>query len=182
MICTVLYIMTSAVLVGIVPYQSLDNPAPIAVAVNRIGLPWFAILVKIGAIAGPVVSDAGAALWPDPHLLHHVQGRAAPRNSPVVHPKFQDAVDQHHHRRRSRRAVRRVPVAGRPGGPFQRRAHLAAFALVCVTVIYLRYKNPDLVRPFRTPLFPVVPILGALMCLHPVDEPDGRGSPRATSS
>ena len=51
-ICTVLYIATSAVLVGIVPYASLDNPAPIATAVNQLGLPWFAVLVKIGAIAG----------------------------------------------------------------------------------------------------------------------------------
>jgi APA family basic amino acid/polyamine antiporter len=42
---------------------------------------------------------------------------------------------------------------------------LAAFTLVCVTVIYLRFSNPELVRPFRTPLFPVTPILGALMCI-----------------
>jgi APA family basic amino acid/polyamine antiporter len=42
---------------------------------------------------------------------------------------------------------------------------LAAFALVCITVIYLRISNPDLVRPFRTPLYPLVPILGAVMCL-----------------
>ena len=41
---------------------------------------------------------------------------------------------------------------------------LAAFALVCITVIYLRRSDPGLVRPFRTPLFPVVPILGAVMC------------------
>ena len=51
-ICTILYIATSAVLVGIVPYASLDGPAPIATAVDQIGLPWFAVLVKIGAIAG----------------------------------------------------------------------------------------------------------------------------------
>jgi APA family basic amino acid/polyamine antiporter len=42
---------------------------------------------------------------------------------------------------------------------------LAAFALVCLTVIYLRRSEPNLIRPFRTPLYPVVPILGALMCL-----------------
>jgi APA family basic amino acid/polyamine antiporter len=42
---------------------------------------------------------------------------------------------------------------------------LAAFALVCLTVIYLRRSEPNLVRPFRTPLFPLVPILGAVMCV-----------------
>ena len=51
-ICTILYIATSAVLVGIVPYAQLDTPAPIAMAVNRMGMPWFAFAVKVGAIAG----------------------------------------------------------------------------------------------------------------------------------
>src|SRR5690606_27533076 len=47
-VCTILYILTCAVLVGIVPYTELDDPAPIAKAVNAIGLPWFAFLVKVG--------------------------------------------------------------------------------------------------------------------------------------
>jgi APA family basic amino acid/polyamine antiporter len=42
---------------------------------------------------------------------------------------------------------------------------LAAFAIVCATVLYLRVTHPDMPRPFKTPLFPVVPILGVLMCL-----------------
>jgi APA family basic amino acid/polyamine antiporter len=42
---------------------------------------------------------------------------------------------------------------------------LAAFALVCITVIYLRRTDAGLVRPFRTPGYPVVPILGAIMCV-----------------
>ncbi len=41
---------------------------------------------------------------------------------------------------------------------------LTAFALVCITVLYLRFARPDLARPFRTPLFPATPILGAVMC------------------
>jgi APA family basic amino acid/polyamine antiporter len=42
---------------------------------------------------------------------------------------------------------------------------LAAFALVCITVIYLRISSPKLTRPFKTPLYPITPILGAVMCL-----------------
>ena len=42
---------------------------------------------------------------------------------------------------------------------------LAAFAIVCLSVIYLRRTDPGLARPFRVPLFPVVPILGVIMCL-----------------
>ena len=42
---------------------------------------------------------------------------------------------------------------------------LAAFGIVCLTVLYLRLKAPELKRPFTTPLFPATPILGAIMCL-----------------
>jgi APA family basic amino acid/polyamine antiporter len=41
---------------------------------------------------------------------------------------------------------------------------LAAFAIVCVTVVYLRYARPHINRPFKTPLFPVTPLLGAVRC------------------
>jgi APA family basic amino acid/polyamine antiporter len=42
---------------------------------------------------------------------------------------------------------------------------LAAFAIVCGTVIYLRITHPKMARPFRAPLYPLVPILGVLMCV-----------------
>jgi APA family basic amino acid/polyamine antiporter len=42
---------------------------------------------------------------------------------------------------------------------------LLAFAIVCFTVIYLRYARPEVQRPFKTPLFPATPVLGAVMCL-----------------
>jgi APA family basic amino acid/polyamine antiporter len=41
---------------------------------------------------------------------------------------------------------------------------LLAFVLVCVGVLVLRKQRPDLDRPFRTPLVPLVPILGVLAC------------------
>ncbi|HNC70599.1 MAG TPA: amino acid permease, partial [Pseudomonadales bacterium] len=42
---------------------------------------------------------------------------------------------------------------------------LAAFAMVCLTVLYLRRAQPELVRPFRSPWFPIVPLVGAAMCV-----------------
>jgi APA family basic amino acid/polyamine antiporter len=42
---------------------------------------------------------------------------------------------------------------------------LAAFTIVCGTVIYLRVTHPKMARPFRAPLYPIVPILGMLMCI-----------------
>jgi basic amino acid/polyamine antiporter, APA family len=43
---------------------------------------------------------------------------------------------------------------------------LAAFAVVCAAVLVLRYREPDLPRPFKTPWVPLVPLLGIACCLY----------------
>lgn len=163
-ICTILYILTCAVLVGIVPYAELNVPAPIALAADRMGLPWFAILVKIGAIAG--LSSVMLVLLYGQTRIFYTMSRDGllPAAMAKVHQKFLTPW------------INTIVVgfaAMLAAGFLSLDAlsdlanvgSLAAFALVCITVIYLRRSEPNLVRPFRTPLFPVVPILGALMCL-----------------
>jgi len=163
-ICTILYIATSAVLVGIVPYASLDNPAPIAVAVNQIGLPWFAILVKIGAIAG--LSSVMLVLLYGQTRIFYTMSRDGllPSSLAVVHPRFKTPWIN--------TIIVGVAAAAAAGfmsldalAELSNVGSLAAFCIVCVTVIYLRFHNPGLARPFRTPFFPVTPILGTIMCL-----------------
>jgi APA family basic amino acid/polyamine antiporter len=163
-ICTVLYILTSAVLVGIVPYQSLDNPAPIAMAVDRIGLTWFAVLVKIGAIAG--LSSVMLVLLYGQTRIFYTMSRDGllPSHLAVVHKTFKTPWIN--------TIIVGAAACGAAGfmsldalSDLSNVGSLAAFSLVCITVLYLRFARPDLKRPFRTPLFPVVPILGALMCL-----------------
>src|SRR5471030_847943 len=163
-ICTVLYIATSAVLVGIVPYASLDNPAPIATAVNQIGLPWFAILVKIGAIAG--LSSVMLVLLYGQTRIFYTMSRDGllPSSLASVHRRFKTPWIN--------TIIVGVVACGAAGflsldvlSDVTNVGSLAAFVLVCVTVIYLRFSSPDLIRPFRTPLFPITPILGALMCV-----------------
>ena len=162
-ICTVLYIATSAVLVGIVPYASLDNPAPIATAVNAIGLPWFAVLVKIGAIAG--LSSVMLVLLYGQTRIFYTMSRDGllPASLAVVHKKFKTPWIN--------TIIVGIAAAGAAGfmsldalSDLSNVGSLAAFAIVCITVLYLRVAKPGLKRPFRTPLFPVVPILGAVMC------------------
>ncbi|HEY7899927.1 MAG TPA: amino acid permease, partial [Caulobacteraceae bacterium] len=163
-ICTVLYIATSAVLVGIVPYQSLDNPAPIAMAVNQLGLPWFAALVKIGALAG-LTSVILVLLYGQTRVFYTMsKDGLLPASLARVHKRFKTpwintlivglmaciaagfmSLD----------TLSEVTNVG----------SLAAFTIVCLTVIYLRFSAPKLERPFKTPFFPLTPILGALMCL-----------------
>ncbi len=163
-ICTILYILTCAVLVGIVPYQQLNNPAPIALAVDAIGLDWFAMLVKIGAIAG-LSSVMLVLLYGQTRIFYTMaKDGLIPQVFANVHSKLKTpwintmivgVIAMYFAGFMSLDALANLTNVGT----------LAAFGIVCVTVVYLRYARPDMKRPFRTPLFPVVPILGALMCL-----------------
>lgn len=163
-ICTILYILTCAVLVGIVPYTQLNNPAPIAVAVDQIGLPWFAFLVKLGAFAG-LSSVMLVLLYGQTRIFYTMaKDGLIPQVFANVHPKFKTPWIN---------TILVGLLAMGFGGfmPLDNLAYLtnvgtlAAFAIVCLTVVYLRYARPHIKRPFKTPLFPITPILGALMCI-----------------
>ena len=163
LVCTALYILTSAVLVGIVPYAELDTPAPIAVAVNAMGMPWFAVLVKIGAIAG--ISSVMLVLLYGQTRIFYTMARDGllPEAFARVHPRYRTPwIDT---------LIVGVVTAGFAGfmsldalANLTNVGSLAAFGMVCLTVLYLRVTQPALVRPFRAPLFPLVPLIGALMC------------------
>jgi APA family basic amino acid/polyamine antiporter len=163
-ICTVLYILTAGVLVGIVPYTDLNDAAPIAKAVNQIGLPWFAVLVKIGAICG--LSSVMLVLLYGQTRIFYTMSRDGliPPMFARVHPKFKTPW------------INTLIVGVIAGGfagfmgldalaDLTNVGTLLAFAIVCFTVVYLRWTRPDVERPFKTPLFPLTPVLGALMCL-----------------
>jgi APA family basic amino acid/polyamine antiporter len=163
-ICTVLYILTSAVLVGIVPYGELNVPAPIAMAVDRLGLPWFATVVKVGAICG--LSSVMLVLLYGQTRIFYTMSRDGliPPVFAQVHPKFQTPW------------INTIVVGALAAGfagfmsldalaDLTNVGTLAAFAIVCLTVVYLRFARPNMVRPFRAPLSPFLPLLGALMSL-----------------
>ncbi len=162
-ICTLLYILTAGVLVGVAPYTSLNNPAPIATAVNQMGLGWFAVLVKLGALCGlssvMLVLLYGQtrifyAMAKDgllPPVFARVHGRL---KTPWINTLLVGAI-----------AAAFAGVLGIGDlSNYTNVGTLAAFAIVCVTVLYLRASHPNIERPFKTPLFPIVPLLGAAMC------------------
>jgi APA family basic amino acid/polyamine antiporter len=163
-ICTILYILTCAVLVGIVPYTDLNDPAPIAKAVDQIGLPWFASVVKIGAIAG-LSSVMLVLLYGQTRIFYTMaKDGLIPQVFAKVHKSFKTPW------------INTIIVgliamyfAGFMGldqlANLTNIGTLAAFAIVCLTVVYLRYARPNIPRPFKTPLFPITPLLGALMCI-----------------
>ncbi len=165
-ICTILYILTAAVLVGIVPYTQLNNAAPIATAVDEIGLPWFARIVKIGAIAG-LTSVMLVLLYGQTRIFYTMaRDGLIPSAFATVHAKFKTPWIN-----TILVGILAMGFAGFMGldqlANLTNVGTLAAFAIICITVFYLRFARPDMKRPFNIPL-PVmlgVSTLGAFMCV-----------------
>ena len=165
-ICTVLYIMVSLVLTGIVKYNRLLVPDPIAVGVDAAGpaLFWLRKFIKVGAIAG-LSSVMLVLLLGQPRIFYSMamDGLLPPVFS-KVHHKFRTPYIT---------TMATGAVAALLGGLFPIGAlgemvsigTLLAFAIVCVSIIVLRRTHPGLKRPFRTPLVPLVPALGAVISL-----------------
>jgi APA family basic amino acid/polyamine antiporter len=164
-ICTVLYIAVSLVLTGIVSYTELNVPDPIAVGINAAGpgLAWLRPFVKIGAIAG-LSSVILVMLMGQPRIFYTMakDGLLPPVFS-AVHPKFKTpwlATIM-------TGAVAMICAGLLPIGLLGELVSigtLLAFAIVCGGVLVLRYTDPDIPRPFRTPLVPLVPLLGVGFC------------------
>ncbi|MCS6965847.1 MAG: amino acid permease [Candidatus Kapabacteria bacterium] len=169
-ISTLLYILVALVLTGVVHYSQLGVPDPMAVAVNAMqsasGEPlyWLRHAVKLGAIAG-LSSVILVLLLGQPRILYTMakDGLLPPFFS-HVHERF---------RTPARATLLTGTTAALIAGLFPigilgelvSIGTLLAFAIVCIAVIVLRYKRPDLPRPFRVPLMPVIPALGALVAL-----------------
>jgi basic amino acid/polyamine antiporter, APA family len=164
-ICTILYIVVSLVLTGIVNYQTLNVSAPIAVAVDSLGpsLAWLRTAIKIGAIAG-LSSVILVLLLGQPRIFYSMsKDGLLPEVFSSVHPRFQTPwVAQ----------ILTGAVAMLIAGLFPigllgelvSIGTLLAFAIVCAGVLMLRKLHPEMHRPFRTPAVWLVAPLGIICC------------------
>lgn len=166
-VCTILYIGTAAVLTLLVNYSALNTPAPVADAVNMLGPDWrwFAIAVKVGAIAG-LTSVILVLMYGQTRVFYAMsRDGLIPGVFSIVHRSFKTPWIN------TLIVGVLVSVAGavfdiNTLGDLTSVGTLAAFAIVCFTVIYLRRARPDLERGFTVPLFPITPILGILSCIY----------------
>ncbi len=165
-ICTIIYILVGLVMTGIVPYMQLNDPAPIAVAINATGegLNWLRPFIKIGAIAG-LSSVILVMLMGQPRIFYSMsKDGLLPASFSKVHPKYKTP----HVTTIITGAVAAVVAGLFPIGLLGELVSigtLLAFVIVCGGVLVLRIKQPNLNRPFKTPLFPLTPILGVLSSL-----------------
>ena len=165
LICAILYVLVTLVLTGIVNYKELAVDAPIALAIDRTGgLAWLSPFIKLGAIAGLssvilVMMMGQARIYYSiskdgllPGLFSKVSKKyGTPQNATVL------------------ACIATGLIAGllplHVLSELVSIGTLMAFAVVCISVVVLRKTRPDLKRPFKAPLSPVLPLLGAALCI-----------------
>lgn len=184
-VCTLLYLAVGAVLTGIVPvvaYRSaaealpgvpIVDPiesvrflnAPVAYALSVIGQDWSAGIVAAGAVAG-ITSVLLVLLMSQPRIFFAMsRDSLLPTGVSKVHPRYGTPYIT--------TIITGVAVAIVAGltqiqvvGEMTSIGTLFAFAVVCWSVLLLRRKRPDALRPFRVPLGPLFPVLGILSCAY----------------
>lgn len=156
-LAAITYMVVSWVMVGLVNYRELDHPAPVALAVDALGMPCFSIMIKVGAVAGliPVMIS----------LIYAASRLAFSMAKDGLLPSFMAVVD-----RKTRAPSRSIITIGAVAAilaaivPLHSLVQLInmciiiSYAIVCIVCIYLRYSQPNIQRKFKCPLMPLIPI------------------------
>ncbi len=164
-ICTVLYLAFSFILTGMVNYKLMKgDAAPVATAINVTPYPWLQFLVKLGIICGFTSVILVLLLGQSRVFYSMSRDGLLPLTFSRIHPQWKTPWLSN---------LIFMGFIGFFAGffPISKLGHmtsigtLLAFILVCAGVIILRRTQPHLPRPYRTPLVPLFPILGILVCL-----------------
>ncbi|MGB9511556.1 MAG: amino acid permease, partial [Candidatus Acidiferrum sp.] len=161
-VCTVLYIAVAGVLTGMVHWQDVNIEAPVAEAFMDRGLIVASNIITLGALAG-LTSVMLVMLLGQTRVLYSManDGLLPRKFFAAIHTKFRTPY---------KNTILVGLLAAIVGsitpiddiGKMVNIGTLLAFIIVCIAIMVLRHRKPDQPRPFRTPLVPLVPILGIL--------------------
>jgi APA family basic amino acid/polyamine antiporter len=177
-ICTVLYILFAHVMTGVANYtafQGQDGIAPVAVAIDHMGTmgadgkvmaayPWLNKAIIVAILAGYASVILVMLMGQSRVFFSMSQDGLLPKVFSDVHAKFRTPA-------KSNLlfmlfvSLFAAFVPARIVGEMTSIGTLLAFVLVCIGVMVLRKKQPNLQRAFKTPLVPLVPVLGILACV-----------------
>ncbi len=161
--CTIIYIIVSALLTGIVPYTELNVSSPVAFALTKIGYTWASTLVATGVLAG-LITVLLVLLYGLTRILFSMS------RDGLISPVFSQVNPD---RQTPTKiilmcgAIVSIVAGFIPLGELAETVNigtLASFVMVCVGVIVLRKRQPHLKRPFKNPWNPLIPSLGILSC------------------
>lgn len=168
LVCTILYILFAYVLTGVAPwheFKTAGKEASVAYAIQTYmqGYGWLATLISVAILAG-FSSVILVMLMGQSRVFYSMSNDGlVPKVFSEVHPKFRTPYKSN--------IILFVFVGlfaafvpGNVAGDLTSFGTLFAFVLVCAGVWVMRVKNPELKRPFATPLVPLIPILGMLVC------------------
>ena len=162
-ICTVVYILTSLVLTGIVPVDKINIMAPISAAMSATGNNWIAGFISIGALAGLTSVLLVYQLGTTRILYAMSRDGFLPKSLQIIHKKYNTP-----HVITWVSGI--IVVLGALFMDLNVSAELCnfgtftSFTIVCIAVLILRKTDPNRHRPFKVPFVPFFPILGILFC------------------
>ena len=164
-VCTILYIVVSLVLTGLVNFRLLNVAEPVAVGIDVTGVVWGSLLVKLGAVLGLATVMLVMLLGQSRVFFSMSKDGLLPQWASAIHPKFRTPWISS--------IVVGTIVAFLPALlPIDKLSELVnmgtllAFSIVSAGVWILRVRQPDLPRPFKTPFVPLVPILGIISAFY----------------
>jgi APA family basic amino acid/polyamine antiporter len=171
-VCTVLYILFAHVLTGMVNYKVFHGDAAPVARVVALFPSWMQTSIIIGIIAGYSSVILVMLLGQSRVFFSMSRDGLLPKIFSDIHPKFQTPWRCN--------LIFMIFVSLFSGFlPISKLGHmtsigtLLAFVIVCVGIMIMRKTNPDAPRPYRTPLVPLVPILGVLVCFAMMYSLDG---------
>jgi amino acid transporter len=163
-ICTVLYMLTTLVLTGVVNYTQLNVKEPMAVAADAMNVPWFSWAIKIGAVTG-LSSVMLVLVYAQTRVFYQMSKDGL---VPGLFGRINNTFRTPANGTILLGVVIAIAAATLPLGVLGDLVSLGtatAFLIVCLSVLYLRKSHPDLARPFKVPFYPAFPIIGVGLCL-----------------